>query len=125
MMQRSLQTLRDNSGQAWQIVLYKRVKPNQLDSLRLRLVGFPEQHTLARHQPLQIQVSTQQKWVVEDSTPPNLTANSAEYDVEPLLTQLPAIVPLQLKIPLQQGSVELTMPPFAVREWHQVANWRP
>ncbi|HEY9865617.1 MAG TPA: DUF3122 domain-containing protein, partial [Candidatus Obscuribacterales bacterium] len=43
MLYQSRHSLRDETGTAWQVVLFKRVKNNQIDTINLRLVGFPNQ----------------------------------------------------------------------------------
>lgn len=123
-MWRSLQTLRDRSDQAWQVIFYKRVKAGQIDCLNLRLVSFPGKVELAHDAPLKITTGTGASWTApEVLTTPFLTPNAAEFDLQSLMSQLNSEPPLQLKIPLQhQLEANLLVPPFVVREWRQVTE---
>ena len=53
-MYRSQQSLRDLQDQAWQAVLFKRMEHGVVDSLHLRLVGFPGQVELTHPEALRI-----------------------------------------------------------------------
>lgn len=122
-MWRSLQTLRDSSDQAWQVVFYKRVKAGQLDCLNLRLVGYPDKTDLAHSLPLEITAGTGKSWTVAETfTTPFLTPNAAEYDMREMMRQLAADLPLQIAIPQSSHAVKLTVPPFAVKEWREVSQ---
>ncbi|HEY9645995.1 MAG TPA: DUF3122 domain-containing protein [Chroococcidiopsis sp.] len=127
-MERSLQTLRDESGQAWQLVLYKRVNAGQPVSLNLRLVGFPEVTRFDHSQPLAIDIGGGELWTAPDVTPTQFGANVGEYDLRPFLEQLDFAAPLHLQLPLEPDSAHptrLLVPPFAVREWLDVTHWQP
>jgi hypothetical protein len=121
-MYRSLQTLRDATDKAWQTVLYKRLKSSQVDSVRLRLVGFPGTPELAGTAPLRIATGTGQVWTAPDVwADSSLPANVAEYDFLKIMAQLDSDTPLRLSLPLKNNRpVELLVPPFAVREWRKV-----
>jgi hypothetical protein len=77
-MYRSLQTLRDETDKAWQTVLYKRLKSSQVDSVHLRLVGFPGTTELAGTAPLRIATGLKNNRPVELLVPPNAFARVAE-----------------------------------------------
>lgn len=121
-MYRSLQSLRDRSDNAWQAVLFKRLKLGQLDCLHLRLVGFPGFTELAHPKPLQITTGTGQVWTAADVfAESSLPANVGEYDLLQVMAQLDKDTPLRLSLPLEgERVVELVVPPFAVREWRRV-----
>lgn len=125
-MYRSLQTLRDRTDRAWQVVLFKRVESGQIQQLHLRLVGFPEVAILKHPQTLRITAGTEQVWEAPDtllyaSTNPNI----GEYDVLPVVPQLMSNTPLRLALPLQPSSAELIIPPFVVQEWREIASKEP
>jgi Protein of unknown function (DUF3122) len=117
-MFRSVQSLRDTDDKAWQVVLYKRVKSGVVNSLNLRLVGFPG--TELQH-PIPLKVAAGNReigkandiWIESD-----LPVNVGEYDFRSIVTQLDSNRPLRLNLPVknQQGT-ELLVPPFSVREW--------
>jgi acyl-CoA synthetase (AMP-forming)/AMP-acid ligase II len=122
-MVRSLQTLRDEAGHAWQIVLYKRVQNNQVTTLNLRLVGFPNQSKFDHFQPLKIDVGLGEIWTAKDITPDDFGSNVGEYDFQSIMAQLDSSAPLTLQLPLTSGSTKLLVPPFTMREWqHLVSN---
>lgn len=123
-MYRSQQSLRDMSDQAWQAVLYKRLKAGNLDTLHLRLIGFPGMAEVDRTQPLEISTNTGTLWqakpVSEERTFP---ANVGEFDVQAVMSQLTIDLPLWLTLTLKNGqTVKLVAPPFIVREWRSVAQ---
>lgn len=126
-MYRSLQTLRDRQDHAWQLVLFKRVAAGRTERLHLRLVGFPGVTEFAHPHSINIRLSTDRQWQAADVTA-HITANApiaanvAEYDVQAVMADLDADVPLRLSVPLQPEPVELVVPPFVVQEWRQVAN---
>lgn len=132
-MERSLQTLRDESGQAWQLVLYKRVNAERTNaeqtvSLNLRLVGFPDVTRFDHSQPLAIDIGGGELWTAPDVTPTQFGANVGEYDLRPFLEQLDFAAPLHLQLPLEPDPARptrLLVPPFAVREWLDVTHWQP
>lgn len=124
-MYRSQQSLRDAKDQAWQAVLFKRLKLGQVDSVHLRLVGFPGITEVAHPRPLQILVGTGEIWTAADALGESLLpANVGEYDLKQAIAKLDKDVPLRLEIPLKDGQVvELLVPPFAVREWRRLMNY--
>lgn len=122
-MVRSLQTLRDDGDQAWQLVLFKRVHAGETESLRLRLVGFPGVARLSRSVALEVMDDNDHRWSVLESlsgTPANPSV--AEYEFSDVLAALDANTPLRLTIPTERRSRELVVPPFVIQEWREVAN---
>lgn len=118
-MYRSLLSFRDSSNQAWQVVLYKRVNRGLLNSIHLRLVGFPGLVELTHPHPLQITTGTGKVWLSPDVfSELSLPANVGEYDLLEVMRQLDTPTPLRLELPVEgERFVELVIPPFAVREW--------
>ncbi len=117
-MFRSVQSLRDTEDKAWQVVLYKRVKSGAVNSLNLRLVGFPG--TELQH-PVPLKVAAGKLeigkandiWMESD-----LPINVGEYDFKSIMTQVESNRPLLLNLPVKnQKETKLLVPPFAVREW--------
>ena len=122
MMYRSLQTLRDRSDQAWQVVLYKRMQGGRTESIHLRLVGFPGGEALEHPHPLKITTGTEQVWMAAETAPVTDAPNVAEYDLLEIMRQLTSTTPLRLTLPLEGTAIELPVPPFVVEEWRQVAQ---
>jgi len=129
-MVRSLQTLRDESDHAWQVVLFKRVQDGQVVDFRLRLVGYPGATYLAHAQPLTLSTGYGEDWTAPDvfgtsRLNDDLAGNVGEYDVRDIMLRLQTDTPLRLRLPLEGGrSLSLTIPPFAVREWRQLLDWQ-
>lgn len=126
-MWRSLQTLRDEAGHAWQVVLFKWVNRGQVESIHLRLVGFPGAAALQHPRSLQITTGTgkvlEAADVFADSLlSPDLATHVGEYDVWDPLQQIQSDSPLRLALPLIEAPVELPVPPFSVREWRQLVD---
>lgn len=124
-MYRSQQSLRDTRDRAWQAVLYKRVKSDRVDSVHLRLVGFPGVTEVSRSEPLRIAAGTGQAWTAPDvPLPSSFPPNVGEYDFFEVIAQL-TDAPLRLSLPLKgDRPAEIVVPPFVAREWRQVFSGR-
>jgi len=121
-MQRSLQTLRDSSDRAWQLVLFKRTKAGQTQMVHLRLIGFPGAVELTH--PGVIHLGTlrgEKNWQAKEvleGVP--RAAHIGEYDVMEFMRQLDADLPLKLALPLAEADQEIVLPPYVIKEWRQV-----
>lgn len=124
-MQRSLQTLRDDADQAWQLVFFKRVTAGADAETRLRLVGFPTRTTIDHSQPLTLDLGHGEEWTAPDVTPAEFGINVGEYDIASIIQRLDSNAPLRFKLALSTGEQRLLIPPFIVREWRQVQAWQP
>lgn len=124
-MYRSQQSLRDRRGSSWQLVLYKTVNFGKVETLNLRLVGFPGLAEIAHPQSLQIATAYDKVWEAEDALiNSSFPANVGEYDFIEVMKQLDREMPLWLTIPLRgdRANIELVVPPFAVKEWIQLLD---
>ena len=121
-MYRSQQSLRDNDNTSWQLVLYKTVNFGKVETLHLRLVGFPGLAEIARREKLQITTASDKVWEAEDVLiDASFPANVGEYDFREIMRKIEREMPLWLTVPLRgDRSVELVVPPFAVKEWIQL-----
>lgn len=121
---RSQQSLRDARDRAWQAVAFKRWQQGQYQGTYLRLVGFPGVVSLDRDRPLALLAPTGQQWQLMPSLDPQtaqLPVNAAQYNLEPLLRDLTAALPLDLQVPIsEETAATLTLAPFAVQEWLQL-----
>ncbi len=126
---RSRQSLRDEADRAWQAVAFKRIQGDQLQGLYLRLIGFPGAVQVDRQQPLVLMDLTGQSWQLPwalDSQTQTLPGNVGQFDLQPLLGQLPQARPLELQIPVVgEAAVTCAIAPFIVREWLQVEAATP
>ncbi len=120
----SRQTLKDQHENTWQAIAFKRILPNGKTSLELRLVGFPGVVELDHTQPLLLTNSMGKTLTAADissrifTDPTNSESNVAQYDIQPLLPQLQAEIPLKLTLPtLDSKGINLLVPSSFVQEW--------
>ena len=122
---RSLESLRDLDYQSWQAVAYRTGPPG--GQVTLRIVGYPGRVRLDHPTPLIVH-SGRGTWELADITTanPKLATDgrdaAAEFDLNPLLTDLHQNRPLRLELP--GVFVELPVPPYVVGEWRSLPSWR-
>ncbi len=131
MVYQSRQTLKDQHGNSWQAIAFKRVSPNGKTSLELRLVGFPGVVEIDRSKPLLLTNSMGAVLTAADNSSLIFTdlsapeANVGEYDIQPLLTQLQPAVPLSLTLPaIGSEDIQLSVSPSFVQEWQTLSASR-
>ena len=121
---RSKQSLRDRRDRSWQVILFKRYQANDFQGLYLRLVGFPKMVAVDQKQPITIATGASAQWQAPaelDAQTPELPEYAAQYNVAEAVSALAGDIPLQVNIPLSDGSTaQLVVPPFAVREWRDL-----
>jgi Protein of unknown function (DUF3122) len=128
MLYQSRQNLRDRTGKSWQVVAFKRVRPDGSEMVSLRLVGFLGAVELDHNQPLTLTTSMGQTLTAKDVTNEisqgaTALANVGEYDIQPVLPQLQSEIPLELTLPmLTGGAIELQIPSIAIQEWQTIAD---
>ncbi len=125
----SRQTLKDQHGNSWQAVAFKRIRPNGQTSFELRLVGFPGVVEIDRSQSLTLTNSFGKTLTATDVTSNIFTEatqpepNVGQYDLQPLLPQLQMGIPLKLTLPTISGeAVSLSISPLLIEEWQTVAS---
>ncbi|MDB9311806.1 DUF3122 domain-containing protein [Spirulina sp. CS-785/01] len=119
---RSQQTIKDQQGYAWQVVLFKRTQPDKPADMNLRLVGYPDVTQFLHPQPLKIVATEDQEFLVPDRFAEKTPAsNVGQYDVTGIIKQLPAVNFLRLELPLKDPH-ELRIPYFVVKEWKNLAE---
>jgi hypothetical protein len=126
----SRQTLKDQHGNSWQAIAFKRIRPDGSTSVALRLVGFPGVAAIDRSHPLTLTNSLGKTLTAADdsgkvfndeATP---EPNVGQYDLQLLLPQLQTEIPLQLTLPTVDGNgVSLTVPSALITEWKTVAGY--
>jgi hypothetical protein len=125
MLYQSRQTLLDNQGNTWQVVLFKRVKSDQSTVTNLRLVGFPERDRFQHPAPLIVATSPQNLTELRDVfATESPEENVGQYDLAPVLGQLAMNNFWQLQLPLE-NPVTITVPYYVQQEWQLVAPLSP
>ena len=131
------QTLKDRHGNSWQAISFKRVLPNGKVTFELRLVGFPgvtvidsaEPTLHERRKPLVLTDSMGKTLTANDTSSTIFTdlaapePNVGQYNLQPLLAQLQAKIPLKLTIAaIDSEAINLAVPPSFVEEWQTIFN---
>lgn len=127
---RSRQSLRDQSGLAWQATVFKRYVGTDPSGIYLRLVGFPGQVVVNAAEMLSIETGTTARWqaayALDRQTQlqaQTLPENVSQYDFEPVLAQLRRPIPLTLGIPLVgKAPAQVVVAPYVVAEWLDLAG---
>jgi hypothetical protein len=129
MLYQSRQTLKDQQGNSWQAIAFKRIRPDQTAVIYLRLVGFPGTAELDHSQPLTLTDSLGKTLTATDisqemfADKTQVELNAAEYDLQPILMQLALGIPLQLSLPtLDQPEIALNVSPEVVEEWQSLTD---
>ena len=120
----SRQTLKDQHGNSWQTIAFKRIRPGEDPVIFLRLVAFPGVASIDRSQPLALTDSlgkvltandASAKIFVDEASP---EPNVGQYDLAPIISELQPILPLKLSLPTTQSEpVEILVPSALVEEW--------
>ncbi|MEB3274231.1 MAG: DUF3122 domain-containing protein [Prochlorothrix sp.] len=123
---RSQHSVRDDRDQAWQAIFFKRQEGDQVTALHLRLVGFPGMGYPSQSRDLQVVTGPERVWEfpnVSDQEP-SLTENASQFDLSTFIQTEDRDLPLKLYLPIRnvRHPSVLTVPPFMVEEWHQVAR---
>ena len=128
MVYQARQSLKDQHGNTWQTIAFKRVRPDGNSSFELRLVGFPNLVAIDHAQPLTL-TNSLGKALIANDTSSNIfkegsQPNVGQYDLQPLLSELQAEIPLKISLPTLKGdAISLSVPPSLVAEWQTVANY--
>jgi Protein of unknown function (DUF3122) len=128
MLYQSRQNLRDRTGKSWQVVAFKRVRPDGSAMVSLRLIGFLGAVELDHNRALTLTTSMGQTLTAKDVTNEisqgaTTLANVGEYDIQHVLPQLHSEIPLELTLPmLTSGAIELQIPSIAIQEWKIIAE---
>ena len=131
MVYQARQTLKDQHGNNWQALAFERVRNDGQTSFFLRLVGFPKVAEIDHSQPLTLTNSLGKSLTATDSSNDIFTdsfepqPNVGQYNLQPLLSQLQAEIPLKLSLPIiGNEAISLSVPPSFVEEWQTIANYR-
>ncbi|MGK7919574.1 MAG: DUF3122 domain-containing protein [Trichodesmium sp.] len=117
-------TLRDETGKFWQVVFYKRLKSGEIDTINLRLVGFPGAVEFTHPQPLKISYTQEKTFLAVDNFAEKAPAtNVGEYQFPELLFNLNTNAKVVLSLPLKTNQQTIIKIPFPVLlEWQEVIS---
>lgn len=125
----SRQTLKDQHGNNWQAIAFKRIRGDGRTSFELRLVGFPGVVEIDRSQSLTLTNSLGKIFTAADASGDIFTEvakpepNVGQYDLQPLLPDLEVGIPINLNLPTVGGAaVKLSVSPLLIEEWRTVAS---
>jgi len=131
MVYQSRQTLKDQHGNNWQAIAFKRIRKDGKTSFFLRLVGFAKVAEIDRSQPLTLTDSLGKILTATDSSNDIFTdsfepqPNVGQYNLQPILSQLQAEIPLELSLPIVgDEALSLSVPSAFVKEWQTIGNYR-
>ncbi|MEC4983858.1 MAG: DUF3122 domain-containing protein [Oscillatoria sp. PMC 1068.18] len=123
MLYQSRHTLRDDRGQAWQLILFKRVKNATVAELSLRLVGFPGVAEFTHPQALTLRSSDGKSFLGGDRfAAVSPAANVGEYDLQEILPQLAQTQSIKLILPIKSASHQIKIPFPVLLEWREIAK---
>lgn len=114
----SRQSLKDEQGQTWQVVLFKRVKTDADEEINLRLVGFPGAVFFQHPAPLVIHSNGKETIELTDLlATENPGENVGQFLINSDFQNLKANGIWQLDLPLKSGDRQIKVPYFVLQEW--------
>jgi len=117
----SRQTLKDQTGQTWQVVLFKRVKTDADPEIDLRLVGFPGNTIFKHPAPLIIRPDANSQFALEDAfAEENPGENVGQYIISEAFKMSPPNGIWELELPLAGDSNIIKVPYFVLQEWREL-----
>ena len=111
-------SLKDRDGNTWQVLLFPDNSQTSSTTYYLRLVGFPGVNSFIHPQALEIQtpakILTARDAYAESTPAPNV----GQYDLTPIVSQLPSKGSLKLAVPLKgDRTLTLKIPREVLEEW--------
>jgi len=124
MLYQSRDSLQDDQGTTWQVVLFKRVSDHQPPILNLRLVGFPEKTVFEHPAPLILHSPQGETALAEDVlVTENPGPNVGQYNMQLSLEKLSDSSFWELELPLTTPQpTTLKIPYFLIQEWRMVST---
>ncbi|NES03670.1 MAG: DUF3122 domain-containing protein [Okeania sp. SIO2F4] len=117
-------TLRDRERKPWQVVFYKRLTSGEVDTINLRLVGFPGTVEFTHPQPLKISYGQDKISLARDNFAEKAPAtNVGEYQFPEVLFSIKTNAKVFLYLPLktnQQAIIKIPVP--VLLEWQEVIS---
>jgi hypothetical protein len=119
----SRHSLRDETQQTWQVVLFKRMKEGTLEEVNLRLVGFPKTTEFIHPQGLTLRTQAGEVFQGRDCFAKSAPApNVGQYDMQEILPKLSQARELELTLPLSSSLRHLKVPFPILLEWQELAQ---
>jgi hypothetical protein len=119
----SRHSLQDNKGQAWQLILFKRVKDGKVKDVDLRLVGFPDVVKFVHPENLTFKTLEGKEFTAPDQFAQESPANNVgQYNVKDILINLAQEKSVKVDLPVQEN-LSLNIPYPVLLEWEQIANY--
>lgn len=120
---KSRHSLRDNQGNSWQVVLFKRVKNGEVKDISLRLVGFPGSVTFNHPEPLQIVVGNGSIMeAVDEFGEKAPSPNVGQYDLTDVLPKISPAAQIELYLSIAETKCAIAIPSPVVLEWKAIDN---
>lgn len=117
----SRQTLRDQDGQTWQVVVFKRTKDGSASEMSLRLVGFPGQVEFQHPAPLVVRPNAETLFTLaDDFAEQNPGENVGQYQISDAFQSSPLNGIWELELPLLDRTDYIKVPYFVLQEWQTV-----
>lgn len=114
----SRQSLKDEQGQTWQVVLFKRVKTDADEEINLRLVGFPGAVSFQHPAPLVVRPNSEKILELADIlATENPGENVGQFLVSTDFSDLQVNGIWELDLPLEGGDRHIKIPYFVLQEW--------
>ncbi|HAC66123.1 MAG TPA: hypothetical protein DCF68_21965 [Cyanothece sp. UBA12306] len=121
---KSKQSWKDQAGNAWQVVLFKRIKDNETQKINLRLVGFPGVTEFNHPQELTIKVRDDLILTAPDVFVNNAQSpspNVGQYDFNSLVDQLEISNFWLLTLPVKgDQQTQIRIPYFILKQWEEI-----
>lgn len=119
----SRQSLKDEQGKTWQVVLFKRVKTDKDEEINLRLVGFPGAVSFQHPAPLVIRPNSEKTVELGDIfIAENPGENVGQFLVPPDFQNLEINSVWELDLPLKGEDSQIKIPYFVIKEWQTLLS---
>lgn len=121
-LHRSQRSLKDRTGNTWQVVFFRELKPGEPATAKLRLVGFPNVVEIDHSQPLDVTTSASETFIAPDLfATGSPTPNVGQYDFANIPIPNAPNAYLKLSLPLKaNASTSLKIPAYVLQEWQQI-----
>jgi len=126
----SRQAIQDQRGDRWQLIAFKRIRPDGRTSMELRIVGFPGTVQFDRGRSLLLTPSLGPALTAPDTSSAAFSddvvpqPHISQYDIQAALPQLPTAIPARLTLPVVNAPDRvLRLSPQLIQEWKTVADF--
>jgi Protein of unknown function (DUF3122) len=116
-------SIKDETGHAWQILLYKVKNPGASEDINLRLVGFPGVVNFIHPQSLEVVTSPGKLLSAPDVYAEGSPApNVGEYKFTAILNKLLTTKSLKFNLPLEDKDTQIKIPTNIITEWQMLVT---